>query len=312
MGSLILLLIVGWLLSIASFCGQYNNICEILSHLRPVLCAAAAVLALLCLICGNLIAALAGLLLVLLNGEPILQLHLPAQQPVIETSTPRLKILQMNLWGGRNHYFDRAVQIVRDENPDIVCFSENTATWSEPLKERLPDYRYLIGTPQYSGISIFSRIPLQQEQLKYFGAKHRPRVQTRLKIGKRTVTLIFVHPEVPFGPQRYRNEELAEITADVKGLHEPVILAGDMNCTPWSYYFDKLKEDTQLRDTEQGIGMQPSWSAFWPVPLFPIDHYLVSKEFATVSRHVGHRFGSDHFPVFVELALPASPETEPQ
>jgi endonuclease/exonuclease/phosphatase (EEP) superfamily protein YafD len=89
------------------------------------------------------------------------------------------------------------------------------------------------------------------------------------------------------------------------------IIIGDLNVTPWSYAFARLLHNAGLVDSEQGFGVQPTWSArlgplggplLWPVQI-PIDHCLHASEMATLARSTGPACGSDHYPLLVTLQL---------
>ncbi|MCU0878609.1 MAG: endonuclease/exonuclease/phosphatase family protein, partial [Pirellulaceae bacterium] len=93
------------------------------------------------------------------------------------------------------------------------------------------------------------------------------------------------------------------IAFDVGGRPaEPLVLAGDLNLTEHSPYFRDLLRASGLADTRQGIGIQASWSPRVPLLSLPLDHVLVSRELAVVSRRLGPPLGSDHRPVVVQLA----------
>lgn len=93
------------------------------------------------------------------------------------------------------------------------------------------------------------------------------------------------------------------LAKDINATDEPSILAGDLNCTPWSYKFYELMKNTSLKDSEKGFGYQPSWSTFHWMPLFCIDHLLSSREITAVKRYSGPYVGSDHLPVITVLNL---------
>jgi endonuclease/exonuclease/phosphatase (EEP) superfamily protein YafD len=118
------------------------------------------------------------------------------------------------------------------------------------------------------------------------------------------ITLILAHPVIPRWQYDIRNGELLEIASQAKNADTPVVVFGDLNCSPWSYYFEKVLEIGQLKDTERGFGLHPTWSARWYFPWVPIDHCLTSDHFVTLQREVGPDIGSDHLPVFVKLGMP--------
>lgn len=85
---------------------------------------------------------------------------------------------------------------------------------------------------------------------------------------------------------------------------ERMILAGDLNATPWSF---------RLRRLDQGLGLArrtralPTWPATvfgvaWPWPVLPIDHVYAGDGWATVDVRRGPPLGLEHYPLVVTLA----------
>nr|WP_094673053.1 hypothetical protein [Hydrocoleum sp. CS-953] len=71
-------------------------------------------------------------------------------------------------------------------------------------------------------------------------------------------------------------------------------MAGDLNTTMWSPYYQKLEQKTGLRNSRLGFGILPSWPAkgfshsivFYILSRFfqiPIDHCLISSEIKVVN-----------------------------
>src|SRR4028118_1291635 len=86
-----------------------------------------------------------------------------------------------------------------------------------------------------------------------------------------------------------------------------VVVIGDFNSTPWSGRFRKFLHDANLRNSQRGFGLQPTWSASLPsVLMIAIDHCLHSQSITTISRATGVNIDSDHLPLFVELHLYSS------
>jgi endonuclease/exonuclease/phosphatase (EEP) superfamily protein YafD len=77
---------------------------------------------------------------------------------------------------------------------------------------------------------------------------------------------------------------------------------GDLNATPFSPRFKNLLIDCGLRDSSLGFGITRTWHSEIPLLGLPIDHILVSRDLAVISREVGPKVGSDHRPVMVRVA----------
>jgi len=307
--SLILLASLLTIVSLAGFCGQLNMPCELISHLRLVLVTMALLILLLAIPTKNKIALSISALAVLLNAVPIAALYLPAAKTVTNDTDKQpihtVKILQLNLWGGKNKEYVAVVKTIVESNPDVIGFSEITPQWLKLMKVGLKGYPYVVVDTNYGGIAIFSRLPIAHSEIKHYGEWHRPRAIAKIQIGSGHFTVICAHPSVPNIRPELRNGEFSLLAEEARMLAKanPTILAGDLNSTPWSYYFTKLLQDSDLNDTEQGFGCQPTWSAFFPVPLVTIDHCLVSKDIHTVARLTGPKVGSDHLPVMVTLEV---------
>ena len=80
------------------------------------------------------------------------------------------------------------------------------------------------------------------------------------------------------------------------------IVAGDLNCTPWSPNFVDLLKSSNLINSGLGHGLAISWT---PIPItalgLPIDHVLVGDGIQVADRKVGPHVGSDHRPVIVDF-----------
>jgi len=68
-------------------------------------------------------------------------------------------------------------------------------------------------------------------------------------------------------------------------------------------FFSEFVDDSGLRDSSRGFGVQPSWPAMMPLFYTPIDHCLVSENVVIHGRQTGPDLGSDHLPVVVEFSL---------
>lgn len=296
--------------SLAAYFSSANQILELISHCRILFAALGFVLLLVTLPFKNIKAISMAASSFLLNIAAIVPLYLPVQRANQSQRAAedmhRLKIMQFNLWGGKNQKYFAVAQTIIQTNPDVIGFSEITPTWLIALKAGLTNYPYVIADTTGGGIAIFSRLPLESKEIRYYSERKRPRALAKVKLAGGHFTLIFAHPFIPLKNTAMRNEEFAiyakeAIEASKSG---PVIVAGDLNCTPFSSDFSKLLIDGQLTDSEQGFGPQPSWSMQQKITLFPIDHCLVSKDIVTLNRYTGEDIGSDHLPVVVELEMP--------
>ena len=82
--------------------------------------------------------------------------------------------------------------------------------------------------------------------------------------------------------------------------------------TPWSPYYKGMIRESGLKNARQGYGVKATWSGIpSPVAMLPLDHVLLSPEFAVRDFRVGPDIGSDHRPLVVEVAVPPHPAPNP-
>ena len=297
---------VGGLATIAGFFGKLYWLFEIPSHFRVQYLFLLLPFAIAFLIGKKYKFAIIAGLLVLINTATILPLYFGSTQ--VSPKATRLRAMLLNV-NSANRQHDRVVEVIRDENPDFFLVMEVTETWLAKLTELLPDYQYKVSRPRHDnfGIAFFSRLEPEKMEILQIGSSV-PSVLARLKYADGSLTVIGTHPLPPVGAEyaHSRNRQFSDLARQVKQISGPVVLIGDLNMTSWSPYFSDLLEGSNLRDSRQGFGIQPSW----PDGLFflyvPIDHCLVSKEIEVADRRVGPSIGSDHFPVTIDLAIDSS------
>lgn len=210
----------------------------------------------------------------------------------------------MNLWGGKNRQFEKALSVARNGNPDVIVLSEVTMPWWLRFVQEFPEYSHQLVEPRYGGVGILSKLPMKNAEIRYFGKKKRPRICAQLITSHGPLDMILVHTVTPFYLPPMRDGELQVVAEEARVSKNPVVVLGDINCSPWSPVFSRFLMASGLNDSEQGFGIQPSWAPHAiPFPIIPIDHIFVSENIEVVTREIGQDFGSDHRPVTVQLSL---------
>lgn len=291
----------------ASFAGRLHWTCDLATHFRAQYAWGGLLLAAGLMLCGRLRAAIAPLMLGLVNVWFLLPFYLPHEEP--GRSPPpdatRLKVVSMNVYAGSKSYGE-VLDYLRETKPDVVLLMELTHAWRkqfEPLEADYPEQHFAARDDAF-GIGLIARRKLADVEIDFLGGQSY--VRATCDVDGRTLTLFGIHPFPPLGARgsTMRNTAFAALNAKLREAKGAAIVAGDFNSTSWSPHFADLLAGTTLRDSRLGRGLQPSWSMTHPAPLrIPIDHMLVSPEVHLIERRLGPPVGSDHLPVEMEFSI---------
>ena len=239
-------------------------------------------------------------LISIINPLPIFGLFVPNEKGSEKDSDETLRICEINLCGKENHNYASVISYLREKQPDVLVLVEVTPDWIKQLTINFPNYRYEKSVFKYGGISILSTCPLLSEASTSNDIE-RPRLKTFIQSRNDKVCLLAMHAATPHLARfELLKSDFAQAAAE-SAAESQIILIGDLNCAPWTQRFQTLLGEGKLPDTECGFGFEPTWPAW--LPLFPIDHVLVSKKLRVVTREVGPDIGSDHRPLFVKLSV---------
>jgi endonuclease/exonuclease/phosphatase (EEP) superfamily protein YafD len=291
------------LFSLGTLADQLHQYLELFSHFRLQYLVAAALLALLLFVVRSRYWALGMLLLAAVNAVPVLPWYQSnATAPAGGTT---LKLLLANLYSANPHP-ERLLGLVEEERPDLIFLQEMTDRAEQALsllEERYPHGTTLARNDNF-GIAVFSLrdIRVRSPASPPFGF---PSLVVEQEIDGRRVTMVSTHPMPPLGAVGYeaRNRQLAHAATLLNQATGPRLLIGDLNTTMWGEHYRRLVHATGLRDARAGFGVLPSWPLRFRPAMIPIDHCLVSGEFAVVDLRTGPDIGSDHLPLIAELVL---------
>lgn len=250
--------------------------------------------------------ALLALLLTSLNLVRIIPLYINPVPSSQASHSQRLKILLVNVHT-QNDQYQIAADYIRQMKPDILALEEINEAWVKGLDSVLKEYPYYKEDMRNDnfGIGLYSRIPLENASIEYWGQAEVPSLVATVHLDNRPVTLLFTHPVPPVNHQyfKWRNAQLETIASKRGQWANDLILIGDLNTSSWSYYFKKFVKEMRVRDSRLGFGLQPSWPARLPLLWTTIDHCLVSDNLAVFNRRTGQHIGSDHYPVYIEAGF---------
>ncbi|MGX4642532.1 endonuclease/exonuclease/phosphatase family protein [Massilia sp. SYSU DXS3249] len=221
--------------------------------------------------------------------------------------TERIRILTANVLTP-NRNTDGLIALIREHNPHVFVTLETDAWWQERLDVLEDEYRFTMKCPldNLYGMHVYSRLPLEDGAIQFLVDEDIPSMHALVVLPSgRKVRIHFLHPAPP-SPTEHdesteRDAELLVVAKSVAGLDTPVIVAGDLNDVAWSRTTRLFRKISGLLDPRVGRGMFNTFHADYWFLRWPLDHLFHSRHFTlSFIRRLPH-FGSDHFPVLVEL-----------
>ncbi len=247
--------------------------------------------------------AVALILLACLNYAFVLPLYVGS--PALPTEKP-IRAMLMNL-NAANGNTKQVLNAIRTADPDLLLLEEATPKWAAALAVLNEDYPHHIAEPQDGcfGIMLLSKVPLAHEKIVTIGDSGVPSIVTDVHFQQGTISLIGTHPLPPMGAEysKRRDMQLIELPYTVMNQKHPVLLIGDLNVSPFSYWFRRVVSESGLKNSMKGFGFQPSWPSGNRFLRIPLDHVLHSPEIIIHNRVIGGDVGSDHFPVIVDFSI---------
>ncbi|MFC4932874.1 endonuclease/exonuclease/phosphatase family protein [Massilia sp. GCM10023247] len=221
--------------------------------------------------------------------------------------TERIRILTANVLTP-NRNTDGLIALIREHRPHVFVTLETDAWWQERLDVLEDDYRYSMKCPldNLYGMHVYSRLPLEDEAIQFLVEDDIPSMHALVVLPSgRKVRIHFLHPAPP-SPTEHdesteRDAELLVVAKSVAGLDTPVIVAGDLNDVAWSRTTRLFRKISGLLDPRVGRGMFNTFHADYWFLRWPLDHLFHSRHFTLSFIRRLPSFGSDHFPVLVEL-----------
>lgn len=292
--------------SLLAFFGEWWWVLDLVANLRPQL-AVVLSLAALGLWAGRRVrSALAVAVVAGINLAAIVPLYFSPSPGGVVTGE-RLRVMSFNV-NSANTDSQAVIDLIRSEEADLVFLHETTADW-EPILVGA-DLRYQVFRAFDENL-VFGTTVLAPEGTQVEGkgfSRREPRaVEVRWQSPAGVeIRLLGIHPLSPDTEERSALRDAQIDYAARWAAEQPgrAIVAGDFNATPWSHTFRHLMAEGELRNSQRGFGLQPSFPATLPTALrLPIDHLLYTDGLRVIDRRLGPPAGSDHYPVVVDLVI---------
>lgn len=252
--------------------------------------------------------------------------YTPLWPKQVETvADPDFRLLVTNL-DKRNEQHEGVARMIEEVDPEILLLIEINESWAEGLQEVRDRFDYHVERvlPDGLGLALWSRIPLENAEIRHIVSDDRPSIHADLVLeGGHTARFVGVHPTPPGLPRensderhdsRIRDAELVLIAEEAaEADHKHWIIAGDFNDVAWSHTTQLFRDISGLGDPRVGRGLYSTYHAGYPLLRYPIDHVFVSDGFKIASLDRVETPGSDHFGMIADLAFEAAePRKQPK
>lgn len=219
----------------------------------------------------------------------------------------RLSLLVANVLGP-NRDAHLLLRLIERYDPDIILTLESNTWWEQALAsvQRTRPHAIKIPLDNLYGMHCFSRLPLHDTIVRYLIEDDVPSIRTSIGLpsGDR-ITFHGLHPRPPAPGENAtaieRDAELLIVAREIEQDPGTVIVAGDLNDVAWSTTSDLFRRTSGLLDPRRGRGFYNTFHAKVPFFRWPLDHIFHSADLALLRLERLPAFGSDHYPMFIEL-----------
>jgi len=295
--------------SLASFAGRWVWWLDVLANFRAQYVVVLVLLGGIVLISRWKRSGIAILAVALINLVFVAPLYFGSPGDV-DSTAPDLQVLSFNLLS-TNESYNEVIEYIETVDADLVFLHEASRPWEVALEAAGLNYEIIRAR---SDNLIFGTVVLARDEVEAVShgfAEAQPRaVELHYQPDgwPVMVEVLSTHTLAPTTEERasLRDAQLAFAAEWAAERDGPYFVVGDLNATPWSWPFRNLVTKGELRNSQIGFGLQPTFSAtslgFLRVP---IDHLLHSDALVIRERKLGPSLGSDHFPLLVDLEYSA-------
>lgn len=171
----------------------------------------------------------------------------------------------------------------------------------DQLRRRYP-YQADCFRIDYCKLAILSKFPILEIRARA-GWQGPPFIQARLGPEAGGLTVLGVHT-IRFPHSRVQFREATAIADLIEKLPGRKLVMGDFNATPFSRILAAIEDRANLRR----VTSLPTWPAQAGLPQIAIDHIFLSPGLKLLEApRIGDPAGSDHYPVYARIAVPAAP-----
>lgn len=237
---------------------------------------------------------------------PLARIQMQRNSKGTETS---VKILIANVFQD-NDQFERCVQAIKANDPDVVLLVEVDKKWCSYVSKALVDYEFRVEHPMDNtyGMALYSRLEIERHSLRFLVDDEIPSITADIRASDgRMFRMYCIHPTPPVPNEASdstdRDAEILIVGKEAKKCNMPVVVAGDLNDVAWSYTTNLFLKASGLLDPRIGRGFFSTFHARYRIFRWPLDHVFCSTHFCLNSLKRLDDIGSDHFPIFIDVAM---------
>lgn len=207
-------------------------------------------------------------------------------------------------------------QLARAHPADIFGLVEPYNEQAVDLWKRVQDIYPYYYRATGGNLSLFSRYQMIEARTDNLNSLHQSLFAT-LDIQGKPVQVIVLRPPAPRTLDHFsrRNQVLRSLADYAKQQSSSLIVMGDFNTTPWSFYLHEFVQRSNLRNASLGHGLQPTWyyatyTKFFASTHFlfqfikiPIDHIFLSEDIQVDWVIAGPSGVSDHRPLISKIRV---------
>lgn len=233
-----------------------------------------------------------------------------------QRSEPVLSMLICNVYQD-NRNVKALLRQIEQLQPDIVLVVEVDSFWTHSLEVLHERYHHRVLNPLENtyGMSLYSKFELIDPEIRFLVKAEVPSIRTVVKLlSGQLVKVYALHPEPPVPSENprstERDAEILTVAKEAKHERMPVIVAGDLNDVAWSFTTESFMKVSGLLDPRRGRGFFNTFHAKYRMLRWPLDHVFCSSHFELVALQRLPYMGSDHFPMFISVALTEAGTTD--
>ena len=226
-----------------------------------------------------------------------------------KNSSKKIKVISANVYQFNTEY-DRFIDLIRKNKPDIFLMMESNSDWEHALKALESEYpfQHKVTLENTYGMHFYSKLEVESAQTHFFVADDIPSIEAHLRTDDGFEFVFFgIHPPPPSPTEektsKERDGDLLSIGKRVKDIEKPVVVIGDFNNVAWSKSSILFRKISQLIDPRVGKDFVSTFHAKYKLLRFPIDLMFHSEDIFIKELKTLEQFGSDHLPVFCEFFI---------